>query len=332
MIMVTSPYTCPLLPVLLLFLSPLSISIKTEEELLGTVQPPHPVIADYEAFERRLAEVVDYDVAQIRKVNDWGTHHQVTRAFCDSRAPSAATATTVRNAGSSTAGTRRRSSPTRATGERAGHGGRGLAADIRESTGNGCSFGEYNAVLDHLHKASFNLFDPGRAVALARDVLRWRRPMYGGGGGSSGGSGGSSGGSDDDDGAAPTLATLAGAAGAAGAATVAGAADTSAVEGAVGGVHADGDGGDTPLPSPPRRNHRRENTARTHAPVRTCRRIHRPTQEQFLGFVARNEPVIITGVAKRWAARKRWTWKYVVEYMTLTCRTTPSTALSYYSS
>jgi hypothetical protein len=53
--------------------------------------------------------------------------------------------------------------------------------------------------------------------------------------------------------------------------------------------------------------------------VRTCRRIHRPTQEQFLGFVARNEPVIITGVAKRWAARKRWTWRYVVGYTTLTC-------------
>ena len=43
-------------------------------------------------------------------------------------------------------------------------------------------------------------------------------------------------------------------------------------------------------------------------PPRSCRRISKPTMEEFMGFVVRSEPVIITDWASEWKGLEQWSW------------------------
>lgn len=45
----------------------------------------------------------------------------------------------------------------------------------------------------------------------------------------------------------------------------------------------------------------------------TCKRISNPTEEEFMAFVARSEPVIITDWANEWKSVKKWTWEYLLQ-------------------
>lgn len=44
-----------------------------------------------------------------------------------------------------------------------------------------------------------------------------------------------------------------------------------------------------------------------------CARIDNPSMAEFMAYVVRSEPVIITGVANEWPAINKWTWKYLLE-------------------